>query len=1637
MKQPQQPKWKIAASLVCLALLAFISTASAAVLLTDNFTVLPGGVNNQDINQLLGSGRQTGPLASVSSGFFSTYTFGGNDHQVGNTTTDVGQPGGAANSAYVLLAGAGGTFQSDLDIANVSTGPLTIEVDMYNNGSNPGGGLDTQWVALTLGVPGNTGPNSGGSGEFGFLKRANGGVQVFQNGSDIASGALDVVGLATADHWTVTFDNGSGGSAFNGTGSRVVIQNGATVLGTYTLNQLKSSGLRLGFKCDNDRFAGIANLKISGTLPAAPALAVLFHDNFNAYYGLNGDNNLNLNVDLADRQSGLLAPNNYTPGGDHHQVGNGGTGVGQPFGGANSGYVLTAFQGNFYSDLDIPVISTGQLKIELDMYVNSNDWLALGLRHVPCDFFPIVGNGSGEFGFLRQSDGGLQLWDGSGSITPSGWNNAGFAPDSHMTFIFTDTAGTGSAFTGNGSKVTVMSGGTTLGTVNLTQLSSSGLKLGFKADGGELGGIDNLTLSGTVPAVIAPNLVTDLHPLRSEVTTGTPMTLSVTAGGTPLNYQWYNQSGPISGATSASYSFNAVAGTSSYHVAITNTAGSILSSTGVVISAANIVTVNNFSFENGYTPAFGNGGIPLQWTSYNGDWSGVGSSISQFSPAIVPDGTQYYAVNTGPGHSGASGAYQDVGALQSNTTYTLTVAIGRGDNNGVPPNGLGDWSPGIISLLNGTDDTGTVLASTIGYPATPGTWQDYTATFTTGPTVSGDLVIELGVDPASTYQSLFDNVRLTTGAPTAVLAQTILPAQAETFVGDRMVFTAAYNDTPTSTLQWVHIGNGPVTNLVNTGVVNVDDAGVTTSTLTINSVQLSDAGSYVLEAINATNSAAIAYSPAASLVVGPSATVGNVIQKESGQVGSLPFYPDWIMDTNSDLIFGFSIGAGNAVAGPGSFTLESPLNGDPSVLTDGNLNSDRPNMVSCGWVNVSAGQSMTYTLPAGPSYGYEVTNIAVYGGWSNDNRNEQKYQVLYSTFQAPSTFVSIGTFDYNPTFNNNAPNSTRVILVPLTGVLAHNVAAVQINFNLQSKNNWNGYSEITIGATPSLGVIPVLTQDIAPLTAEDVVGSSLIMSANFSGATSLQWQKNGTNILGATSTTLTLNNLQLSDTATNGGYRLLGMNVAGTNATRGCSVVIDPAPAATNSIYTAFAIQTSDAGASNPFSPTWDISSLGASLIAGQNPPTIGYGSGNFNDPDVNFLNTAGGLPVLTDGSYGTFAYDGSHPPFATCGTPTSSAGQYVTYLLGANANGYNITNIQIAGGWDNNGRDSQYYTILYSTVSNPNLFLPLTSVAKNLSGYGINDSTTVRTTFTPATGVLAGNVYAIEVDFQYPQGVPNGYSGYSEISVFGSPSVTAPPAGPVITLQHEETTDAFVLETPNLIANQLPSSHGPGVFTEEGCSEAGLTDGLLSFGGNTNSASCGDDGIAVPWIVFSSASGWNLTNIVVYSLWHDFGRDGQFYNVSYSTLSAPTTFVPLASVAYNPFVPTGVASGNRVEIAPPVGQSLLASNVAALKFDFTPQGSQDFGWSGYTEIVLQGSNVTPPAAPVVNPVKVSGGNLILTGTGAPNYGYTVLTTTNLLTPLANWTINTTGVTDGAGAFSNSIPINVTNPASFFRVRMP
>jgi hypothetical protein len=95
------------------------------------------------------------------------------------------------------------------------------------------------------------------------------------------------------------------------------------------------------------------------------------------------------------------------------------------------------------------------------------------------------------------------------------------------------------------------------------------------------------------------------------------------------------------------------------------------------------------------------------------------------------------------------------------------------------------------------------------------------------------------------------------------------------------------------------------------------------------------------------------------------------------------------------------------------------------------------------------------------------------------------------------------------------------------------------------------------------------------------------------------------------------------------------------------------------------------------------------------------------------------------------------------------------------------------------------------------------------------------------------------------------------------------------------------------------------------------------------------------------------------------------------------------------------------------------------------------YGNSQYNTILVTTGAPVRPAAPALATPNISGGNLILTGAGGTaNSGYTILTATNLSAPI-NWTTGGAGTLDGAGAFSNAMPVSATNPASFFRVQMP
>jgi len=113
-------------------------------------------------------------------------------------------------------------------------------------------------------------------------------------------------------------------------------------------------------------------------------------------------------------------------------------------------------------------------------------------------------------------------------------------------------------------------------------------------------------------------------------------------------------------------------------------------------------------------------------------------------------------------------------------------------------------------------------------------------------------------------------------------------------------------------------------------------------------------------------------------------------------------------------------------------------------------------------------------------------------------------------------------------------------------------------------------------------------------------------------------------------------------------------------------------------------------------------------------------------------------------------------------------------------------------------------------------------------------------------------------------------------------------------------------------------------------------------------------------WITYTldtsvNTAGYDLSSIDVFHGWRDSGRDMCDYDVSFSTVAAPTTFADLYSDAqYNPASDYG-RTGVIVE------PTDLATGVKAVRIDIYAQ----YGLKGYSEIDVVGE-ATPAAGPVI-----------------------------------------------------------------------
>lgn len=176
----------------------------------------------------------------------------------------------------------------------------------------------------------------------------------------------------------------------------------------------------------------------------------------------------------------------------------------------------------------------------------------------------------------------------------------------------------------------------------------------------------------------------------------------------------------------------------------------------VPVSAS--IVINNFSFEE---PSIADGTVTSGFLGWNRS-GGAGSAISIMNPldaqftgstgGAVPgtaDGDQVVVIGGAPGNQ----MWQDVGTIEANANYELTVAIGKRLDF--------SWTD-LTVALRASSNGGTLLASNV-YTAADvldGTFSDVSLSF-----ASADFAGEVGNDlvvvfTGSGNMSVLDNVRV-------------------------------------------------------------------------------------------------------------------------------------------------------------------------------------------------------------------------------------------------------------------------------------------------------------------------------------------------------------------------------------------------------------------------------------------------------------------------------------------------------------------------------------------------------------------------------------------------------------------------------------------------------------------------------------------------------------------------------------------------------------------------------------------------------------------------------------------------------------------------------------------------------------
>ena len=733
----------------------------------------------------------------------------------------------------------------------------------------------------------------------------------------------------------------------------------------------------------------------------------------------------------------------------------------------------------------------------------------------------------------------------------------------------------------------------------------------------------NLTITVGAPVI-------STQPISQSIYSGSVLNLSVVATGTgPLSYQWFLNNLAISGATTSSYTVASALNTSAgnYTVSVTNAGGSITSS----VATISVVTANPPSAPLNVIGTAGNGQVVV---SFNPPSNNGGLLITG------------YTVNVNP----------VVGGPVVSVTGSSSPIIVTGLTNGVA------YNISVTATSSGGTSTAGSVASPIipviapivtSQPLSITTAATYIVTFATnyssptsvtnqwyfnGSAINGATTQNLTLNPISISSSgnYYDVITNNAGSVTtnnAVL--NVIPAYR---------FTTYYsgNINPNGIVFDSH-GNLFIVDNFNLVIWKVNPNGIQS----VFAGRLTTPGN-----LDGIGSKATFYNPT-SITIDKN---DNLYITDSGNRIIRKITPDAMVTT-----FAGSGNNGSSVDGVGVVaSFNNPIlitidsSGNLYVLDSGNIRKITPSAsVSTILFNQPVSANCIALDKADNLYFSDYSNIyQVIGNGQYTKFANNVTSLLLQTDLATNQVSGISSMVFDSLGNIFLTSGN------LIGIISNNGYVSTIAGGVQNKSgnsdgvgsgaffytpssitlDSNGYIYVTDYNNRSIrrGVnqnFPFITTQ--PITQTINAGASVSLSVSAAGVPTpnYQWQYNGINIQGATGTTYTINNAQISAT---GNYDALVTNNLGSVISNIAVVtVVNSAPSiisnpVSQSVFAGQAV-TFTAGYSNASSYQWAFNGVG---INGATSPSLTLGSVTTNNAGLYSVTAFGiGQPAISSGA--------------------------------------------------------------------------------------------------------------------------------------------------------------------------------------------------------------------------------------------------------------------------------------------------------------------------------------------------------------------------------------------------------------------